>query len=377
MAWQVYQIKHDPLYLGLIGLVEAIPAISLALFAGDFVDRRNPLTIYRTIIKGVLLSALLLLAVSSAPNLSVGRELAGIYLAAFIAGCARGFFMPSIYALNPQMVPRESLTASSAWLTTMFQIASVAGPCVGGLMYSWMGPRLAYAVEASIIVGAALSAAAIQLKPQPAGASAERPFERIAAGLRFVFAHDILLPALALDMFAVLFGGVEAILPLFADQILKIGAAGLGLLQAAPAVGALAGSALTLLVPVGRRAGRTLFFVVTGFGACILGFALSKVLWVSMLLLGLAGALDSVSMVIRIAAVQLASPGQMRGRVASVNSIFIGVSNELGAFESGVAAKLLGAVPSVLFGGCLTLVTVALAAGLSPSLRELDLETLS
>jgi MFS family permease len=380
MAWQVYSIKHDPLYLGLIGLFEAVPAISLALYSGDVVDRSNPLTVYKNVIRGCFVSALTLFVVSlPAAGINGGARVAWIYAAAFITGCARGFNQPATYSLIPQMIPRESLNVSSAWITSAFQMASVIGPGMGGLLFAWKGELLPYGFDLALLLGAMACAALIRLRPKPApsGPPGETAFRRATSGLRFVFGDSILLPALALDMFAVLFGGVEAILPIFAGDILKIGAAGLGLLQASPSIGALIGSALMIRFPVNRRAGRILLGVVTGFGFCIIGFALSKTVWISLLLLGLAGALDSVSMVIRGAIVQISSPDHMRGRVAAVNSIFIGTSNEIGAFESGAAAKLLGTVPSVVAGGCLTLATVAAAALFAPQLREMDLDRLS
>ncbi|MDE2489847.1 MAG: MFS transporter [Elusimicrobia bacterium] len=377
MAWQVYRLTRDPLHLGLIGLVEAAPALSLALFAGDLVDRRDPLKVYKNVIRGVLVSAAILLTVSlPATKVPPHAQLFWIYAAAFVAGCARGFSQPSLYAIVPQMIPRESLAVSSAWITSAFQTASVFGPAVGGVLFAWRGPATPYAVDAALLVGALLCASAVAFRPAPARSSGERGFDRVTSGLRHVLAHDVLLAALALDMFAVLFGGVEAILPIFAGEILKVGAVGLGLLQAAPSAGALIGSALMIRRPADRGAGRTLLWVVTGFGLCMIAFALSRDMILSMALLALAGGLDSVSMVIRSAIVQLASPDRMRGRVASVNAIFIGVSNELGAFESGVAAKFLGTVPSVVFGGALTLATVAFAAAVSPRLRRLDLGSL-
>ncbi len=375
MAWQVYSIKKDPLSLGLIGLFEAIPALSIALFAGDVVDRSNPLTVYKNVIRGVFLSCLVLLAASwHRLGLSGDARVRAIYAAAFLAGCFRGFGQPSNYALIPQMVPREALAVSSAWITVAFQMASVVGPGVGGLLFAWRGPLLAYGVDAALLVGAMLAAAAIELEPRVGAVRAgENAWARITSGLKYVFAHELLLPALALDMFAVLFGGVEAILPIFAGDILKIGAAGLGMLQASASIGALIGSAAMIRWSPRGGAGRILLLVVTGFGFCMIGFGISRVVWLSVALLGLGGFLDSISMVIRGAIVQLFSPDDMRGRISSVNSIFIGVSNELGAFESGLAAKLLGTVPSVVAGGCVTLLTVAAAAAFAPKLREMEL----
>lgn len=374
MAWQVYAITKDALALGLIGLFEAAPAISIALISGDIVDRGNPLAIYKNVIRGVLASAALLLAASwPGLGLSGHERVMAIYAAAFVAGCARGFSQPSVYTLVPQMVPREELAASSAWITVAFQTASVVGPGVGGMVFAWQGPLLAYGLDAALLVGALACVAGIRLVPKKAALSAERSLDRVSRGLKYVFSHDLLLPALALDMFAVLFGGVDAILPIFAGDILKIGPTGLGFLQASASVGALIGSALMVRRPPKSGAGAVLLVVVTGFGICMIGFGLSTHAWLSMALLGLGGGLDSVSMVIRGAIVQLFSPDEMRGRISAVNSIFIGASNELGAFESGVAAKLLGTVPSVVAGGCVTLLTVASAAAFAPRLREMDL----
>jgi hypothetical protein len=378
MAWQVYSITKDPLALGLIGLFEAVPALTLALLAGDVVDRGNPLRIYRNVVLGALASAALLFVVSFPAFKVPERGLVfWIYAACFITGCARGFSQPSMYALVPLLVPRDSLPQSSAWSTTAFQSASVIGPGLGGLLFAWKGATLPYGLDCVLLLAAFACASSIGFRPVPGAARpAETAFRRVTSGLRFVFADEVLLPALALDMFAVLFGGVEAILPIFAADILRIGASGLGLLQAAPSVGALLGGALMIRRPPNRGAGKTLLWVVTGFGVCIVAFALSRSVWLSLGLLAAAGALDSVSMVIRGAIVQISSPSDMCGRVAAVNAIFIGTSNELGAFESGVAAKLLGTVPSVVFGGVLTLATVAGAALWSPRLRAMDLDDL-
>ncbi len=382
MAWQVYALTHDPLALGLIGLVEAVPALALALWAGDVVDRGEPLSIYRGVIVGSLISVGLLLAAGlPGAGLSEARHLALIYAAAFIAGAARGFSQPALYALVPRLVPRTALARSSAWITTAFQTASVIGPGLGGVLFAWKGAQVPYGLGAALLLCSLLMTAAIRPPaapaPEPAAPGpAESAWRRMTSGLRFVFADEVLLPALALDMFAVLFGGVEAILPIFAADILHVGASGLGLLMAAPSLGALLGSALMIRRTPNRGAGKLLLTVVTGFGLCVIAFALSRDVRLSAALLALAGALDSVSMVIRGAIVQLASPPGMRGRVAAVNSIFIGTSNELGAFESGAAAKLLGTVPSVVCGGLLTLVTVAAAALWSPRLRAMDLDGL-
>ena len=378
MGWQVYEIKHDPLYLGLIGLVEAVPAISVALVSGYVVDRSNPLRIYINVLRCSLLSALVLLAVTSGWIRTGGDgALPWIYLAALITGFARGFSGPALFALVPQLISRESLRVSAAWVTGAFQIAAVTGPAVGGIIYAWNGPRPAYLLGCLALAGATLSLHLIRHEPKVVRSAESSPLlERLTSGMRYVWGHQLLLSALALDMFAVLFGGVVAVLPLFAAEILHAGPRGLGLLRSAPSLGAMIMSAWLIRRPVGRHAGALLLSVVAGFGLCMIAFGLSRWFWLSAGLLLLSGALDSVSMVIRSAIVQLCSPEDMRGRIAAVNSIFIGSSNEIGAFESGLAAKMLGTVPSVIFGGCMTLLTVITAALAAPRLRALDLTQL-
>lgn len=372
IGWQVYEIKRDPLFLGLIGLTEAVPAISVALVSGYIVDRANPLKIYQAVIGLSLLSAMLLLG--------AGGSLGWIYVGAFLTGVARGFASPALYSLVPQLIPREILHTSSAWITSAFHIAAVSGPAIGGLMYAWKGPSLSYLIVAVMLALAFFSLRLLTPRTfhrasesGQFGEESEPLFGRITSGIRFVFGHELLLSALALDMFAVLFGGVTAILPIFAAEILYVGPTGLGILRAAPSAGALLTSIFLIRFPVSRSAGRILLAAVAGFGFCMIAFAFSREFWLSVMLLALSGALDSVSMVIRGAVVQLSSPDAMRGRVAAVNSIFIGSSNEIGAFESGVAAKLLGPETSVVFGGAMTLLVVLITARLAPKLREMDL----
>ena len=300
-----------------------------------------------------------------------------IYVAAVITGTGRGFSQPSLYALIPQLVAREALSASSAWITSAFQISAVTGPAAAGLLYAEWGPLVPYSLELVLLSVALGSLAMVRHRPKPAGAASSEPiFVKLTSGIRFVFSHELLLSALALDMFAVLFGGVTAILPIFAGEILAVGPRGLGWLRAAPSAGAMLVSLTMIRRPVDRGAGKVLLAVITGFGLCIIGFGFSRSFTLSLFLLALSGAFDSVSMVVRGAIVTLCSPPEMRGRIAAVNSIFIGSSNELGAFESGLAAKFLGTIPSVLFGGSMTLLSVALAAWLSPRLRKMNVSDL-
>ncbi len=375
MGWMVFEIKRDPLYLGLIGLVEAVPAIGLALYAGYLVDRSNPLRVYRNVQRVSFTSALLLFWVSwQGDALSEATKLLCIYGAAFLTGLARGFAAPSMYSLMPQLVPREALAVSSAWLTSAFQVAAISGPAIGGLLFAWGGGRLAFGTELVLLASSQTILFMLHFKPkvnEPREGVSFR--EDLLSGLKYVWRHELLLSALALDMFAVLFGGATALLPVFASEILSVGPQGLGWLRAAPAVGALVTGVMLIRRPVGRHAGRILLACVAGYGLCIIGFGLSTSFWFSLVLLGLSGALDSVSMIVRGAIVTLSSPDHMRGRIASVNSIFIGSSNELGAFESGVAARLLGTVPAVVFGGAMTLFVVAITGRRAPKLRALDL----
>ncbi len=375
-GWLIYELYRDPLYLGLIGAVEALPALGLALVAGYLVDRSNPVHVYRGVLVVSLASALMLFAATVLPgDVSVAERATLIYASAFLTGLARGFTSPAVYSMMPQMVPREALAASSAWLTSAFQVAAVGGPALGGLIFGFGGARLATLIQVALLVLGFIVFLGIRLQPKVVKRVKGEPIlENLLVGVRYVFKSQYLLSALSLDMFAVLFGGVTALLPLFASDILNVGPEGLGLLRAAPAVGALLVSVFLIRRPIRKNAGRILLASVAAFGLCILGFGVSESFWISALILALSGAVDAISMVVRGTVVALHSPEHMRGRIAAVNSMFIGSSNELGALESGVAAKLLGTVPSVLFGGTMTLIVVAVTAWRAPKLRELELK---
>jgi MFS family permease len=300
-----------------------------------------------------------------------------LYCSSLIGGAARAFSQPSMYAIVPKLMPRERLSKASAWMSSAMQVASVLGPAIGGLLYGLVGLTVPAAM-ACVFLLAALGAIGLIRTPVPApqlklGAKVS---EELLVGARFVFGHPLLLPALSLDMFSVLFGGVTALLPIFASDILHVGATGLGVLRASPALGAGFVSLVLTRLDVRKAAGSWLFTSVTGFGLCIVAFGLSHSFALSLLVLALSGGFDSISMVVRGTAVQLASPDAMRGRISAVNSIFIGSSNELGEFESGVAAKLLGSVPAVLVGGVVCLATVAVVYATSPVLRKLNLHEL-
>jgi MFS family permease len=378
MGWQVYELMHDPLYLGLIGLTEAVPALTLALFSGYIVDRGNPLWIYRGVIAMSALSALILV-LNSLGFLGMNPHLrvAWIYIAAFLTGTGRGFSSPSLYVIIPKLIPREVYTVSAAWVAVAFQMATVIGPATGGVLFAWKGSLTAYSLDLILLLTSFLCVGMIKTDFKRVMIPEREPLREIlSSGFRFVFSNQLLISALALDMFAVLFGGVTSILPLFAGDILQIGPRGLGLLRSAPAIGAICMGTYLIRHPITKNAGNILLFVVSGFGLCMIGFGLSTNLYLSLSLLVLSGALDSVSMVIRGSIVQLCSPEAMRGRIAAVNSIFIGSSNELGAFESGVAAKLLGTVASVVFGGSVTLISVIVTYARASKLRKMDLSKL-
>ena len=378
VGWQVYQLTHDPLSLGLIGLAEALPFISIALYAGHIADRFNRKKIIIWFELLFLLSSGLLLLITFHPTGLFGIVgILPIYLCVGISGIARAFIYPATIALMAQVVPRSLYTNSSTWNSTTWQIAAITGPAIGGLLYGFFGVKVAYmAVIVSMMISVVLLSN-IRSRPVPAIDEKETIMQRLSNGIRFVFSNQLLLGAMALDMFAVLFGGAVAMLPVFAAEVLKVGPEGLGLLRASPMVGAVLMSVILAYHPPMVKAGRLLMIGVAGFGLSIICFALSKNFFLSMGLLALSGMFDNISVVIRLATMQLVAPDEMRGRVASVNSIFIGSSNEIGSFESGVAAKLMGLIPSVIFGGMMTLGIVGATAKWAPKLRKLNLKTFS
>jgi MFS family permease len=389
LGWKMYDLTHDPLCLGLIGLAEAVPALGLALFAGQIVDNGRPLVIYRYTIFISFLSAMIMLISQVAFfDFSTIVQIFALYASSFLTGVSRSFSQPTIFASVPRIVPRSLLPQASASMSTSMQIARIAGPALGGILFGWMGALFTSNLVCLGILLALISAIMIKInleKLVPAeqvevgGIPAKKLSrkEELLSGAYFVFRHPILFPALTLDMVSVLFGGVTALLPIFAAEILMIGPKGLGVLRASPALGATMMSLWLTRRNFKERAGTWLLSSVFGFGVCILVFGLSSNFYLSLIALGLSGAFDSVSMVIRTTAVQLASPDSLRGRISAVNSIFIGSSNELGELESGIAAKLLGAVNSVIFGGIMCIGTVLFMARTSVALRKLNLEELS
>jgi MFS family permease len=294
-----------------------------------------------------------------------------IYAVIFVSGIARGFFSPALFSFMPQLIPRELYSNAITWNSTLWETAAIAGPAVGGILYGF-GVHIAYTVDVLLMVGGLSLALMVRNKPLPEITGEEGVGEKIKAGLQFVFNNKLILSAISLDLFAVLFGGAVALLPIFADQILHVGATGLGILRAAPSIGALLMAFYITHNPIRRNTGKTLLYCVAGFGICMICFAISTNFWLSLAVLIVSGSFDCVSVIIRGTLLQTLTPENMKGRVSAVNHIFIGSSNEIGMFESGVAAKLMGTVRSVIFGGCMTLIVVGIIAKKSKSLRKLQ-----
>lgn len=374
VGWQIYQITRDALSLGLIGLAEVIPYFCFALFAGYAVDHlpRRKLGMFACL--GLLLTTLVLAGVASGTLPAFGTIT--IYAAVAVNGVVRAFLSPVYNALFARVLRREQFARGAGVGSVVMQTGLVAGPALGGGLIAWQGLTVTYLVAAAFAAAAAVAIVSLRVTEPALPAERAPVFKSIGEGLRFVFNNQIVLGAQALDMFSVLFGGAVALLPAFISDILQAGPEALGILRAAPAAGAVLVGLWLARRPPQRNAGRLLLIAVAGFGLCIIGFALSRYLWLSALLLMMSGMCDGVSVVLRSTILQLATPDHLRGRVSSINGIFIGSSNELGAFESGLAARLLGLVPSVIFGGCMTLGVVAATARLAPKLRRLNLRDL-
>jgi MFS family permease len=368
IGWQIYDITRDPLSLGLVGLAAFTPAIGLALVTGhvaDRVDRRRILVVtYAT----ELAAALLLLALAEAGNVQAWP----IYGAIVLYGTARAFAMPAGQALLPNLVPPEHFANAVAWNSSAMQVATIGGPAIGGLIYA-LGAHVVYLVSASLLLAAVVLMVSV---PRPARAGpARRPpvtWATLLAGIAFIRAKPAILGAISLDLFAVLFGGATALLPIYARDILHVGPLGLGILRSGPAVGAMLTALALTHRPLTRRVGRTMFLCVAGFALSTIVFGLSTVFGLSLAALVVLGACDMVSVFVRQTLVQIATPDEMRGRVSAVNSVFIGASNELGEFESGVTAAWFGTVPAVVIGGLGTLVVCAVWAWRFPELRRID-----
>ncbi|TDQ32440.1 MFS transporter [Zeaxanthinibacter enoshimensis] len=376
IEWEVYSLTKNPLSLGIIGLVEVIPAVSLALVAGHVVDQKEKKGLLQKCILGfsvISVGLFLLTWPKITQGLSQNLVLYSIYFLVFLGGIVRAFLGPTIFALFSLLIPKKFYPNAATWSSSVWQMGAVIGPAVAGFAISLIGVHWSMCLIAACSMIAFLLLVQIPKKPILNPKIGEPMRKSLREGIRFVWNTKVILGAITLDMIAVLFGGAVALLPIFAQDILKVGAEGFGILRAAPAVGAFLIMFTSAYFPLDRKAGMKLLVAIFGFGLSIIVFGLSTWFWLSVFALFMSGATDGISMIIRQTILQLKTPDHMRGRVASVNSMFVGSSNELGAFESGLTAKLMGTVTAVVFGGCMTVATVITTGLAFPTFRKLDL----
>ena len=376
IEWQVYAITKDPLSLGLIGLFEFAPAFLMALFAGHIVDQREKRNLLALCIAAFSLISFGLFWLTSQSDMgswSKNSILYSIYALVFFGGFLRAFFGPTIFSLVALIVPKKIYPNAATWNSSTWQMARVLGVGFAGFSISWIGVHWSLCVVFGLVVFSFITLFQIPRKPILNPKIGENILSSLTEGLSFVFKTKAVLGALTLDMVSVLFGGAIALAAVFAQDILKVGPQGFGILVAAPSVGAFLTMLVTAYIPISKNAGMKLLVAIFGFGVCIIVFGLSSVFWISVLALFFSGVTDGVSMVIRQTILQIKTPDHMRGRVSSVNSMFVGSSNELGALESGLTARLMGTATAVVFGGTMTLITVVTTALVSPTFRTLDL----
>jgi len=376
IEWEVYSLTKDPLSLGIIGLMEVIPAVAMALFAGHIVDQSEKRGLLIKCIFGfsvVSLGLFLLTWPRIVAGLSTDLVLYLVYFLVFLGGIVRAFLGPTIFSLFSLLVPKKIYPNAATWSSSVWQMGAVVGPAAGGFFIHWIGVHWSMCFVFAFSLMALMLLLQIPKKPILNPNIGEPIMKSLKEGIKFVRNTRVILGALTLDMFAVLFGGAVALLPIYAQDILKVGPEGFGILRAAPAVGALLIMFTSAHFPLNKNAGMKLLAAIFGFGVCIIVFGLSTWFWVSVIALFLSGVTDGISMIIRQTILQLRTPDAMRGRVASVNSMFVGSSNELGAFESGLTAKLMGTVTAVVFGGGMTILTVLGTGFFFPKLRKLDL----
>ena len=376
IEWQVYSLTKDPWSLALIGACEFIPAFFMAPFAGHIVDqkeKRNLLALCIAAFSLISLGLFLLTTNKIVGHWSTQSILYSIYALVFFGGFLRSFFGPIIFSLIALIVPKKIYPNAATWSTSTWKTAAVLGALFGGFFIGWIGVDYTLCMVFILVVISFVLVFLIKKKPILNKKIGESVKESLKVGVRFVFQNKAVLGALTLDMIAVLFGGTVAILVIFAQDILEVGSQGLGILNASISLGSIITMFVTTYIPVSRNTGKKLLITIFIFGISMIGFGLSSVFWVSVLMLFISGAADGISMIIRQTILQLKTPDEMRGRVSSVNSMFVGSSNELGAFESGLAAKLMGPVAAVVFGGIMTLITVITIGIKNPTLRKLDL----
>lgn len=371
VGWQIYELTHDKLALGLIGLAEALPFIGFALYAGHVADRHDRRRVSVTALSVLAGCSSLLLALPILLPSAPGLVTRLIYAVIVTSGVARSFLQPARQALGQELVPRALFHNAITWRSGSWQLAAVLGPAVGGVLYAMGGARVAYTGDVLLTIIGLLMFASVRHRSVIDPGHTDAIGESLASGVRFVFGEPILLGALTLDLFSVFFGGATALLPVYAAEILHVGPGGLGLLRAAPAVGAVVMSLAIVHRPPWQRAGRSLLLAVTAFGLFTIGFGLSTWFWVSVAMLVAAGASDMVSVSIRSNLLQTLTPPHLFGRVSAVNNVFVGSSNEIGMFESGVTARLFGTVPSVVAGGVATLFVVGITFAKNRALRDL------
>lgn len=367
VGWQVYEMTQQPLDLGLVGLAQFLPALGLVFVTGHVTDRYDRRYVLAACIAVEAICALVFFGLTVAGHMSRSW----IFAALVLFGTARAFEFPAAFALMPNLVPAHQFTRAAAWNSSMWQVGTIGGPALGGFLYAF-GPSAVYGICVGLLL---IGALLVSMIPFARTVSTERKvvtWASVTAGLHFIRQQPIVLGAISLDLFAVLLGGAIALLPIYAKDILLVGPWGLGLLRSAPAIGALVMALYFTQRPIRKRAGVTLLAAVGVFGVATIGFALSHTLWFSMAMLALCGAADMVSVVIRRVIIQLATPDEMRGRVGAVESVFIGASNELGEFESGVTAAWFGTVPAAVLGGVGTIAVVLLWSWRFPQLRKVD-----
>lgn len=379
IGFHIYYLTKDPLALGLIGLCEAIPAISIALYGGYVADKTEKRGLLLKIFSGVFFCSLVMLIVTTkqmhtyVPTSYIVPIMYGMI---FGIGIARGFFSPATFSLMAQIVPKKLYPNSSTWNSSSWQMASILGPAAGGLIYGFYGITVTYIV---IITFIAIALACIFfLKPHPPTfIPKESIVKSLTEGVQFVFKSKMMLGAMSLDLFSVFFGGAVALLPVFANDILKVGSEGLGFMRAAASAGAVITMlAMTRFSPM-NKPWRNLLIAVTGFGTSIICYGLSKNFYLTLVFLFMEGAFDSISVIIRSTIMQLLTPDEMRGRVSAVNSMFIGSSNEIGAFESGLTAKLMRTIPAVVFGGSMTILIAGITYLKTKGLIKLSLQEIN
>jgi MFS family permease len=376
ISWHVYKLTNDPLALGLIGFLEALPGIVVALFAGHFADNfvKKKIIVY-SLVSIIICSLLLIYSALFEHNLKTNNAvLFFIYSAILLIGISRSFLAPAQFSILPLTLPNQVLYKNAAtWNSIIWQSSQVLGPLLGAYLYIWKGILFSYFISILLILIAIMIFLNLELfQEEKFNLQNDSIISSMREGINFIKKHQEILGAMTLDLIAVLFGGTVALLPIFANKILNVGAQGLGYLKMAPAMGAIAMMALLTYFPVKRNAGKIMIFSVACYGICMILFALSKNLILSVFLLALSGSFDAVSVVIRQTMMQVKIPDNMKGRIAAINNVFVGSSNELGAFESGLAAKILGLIPSVIFGGSITVLVSVYAYFKFSKLRKVN-----